>query len=189
MAGGRAHFGPGELLVLAAVAGDLTAFDQLVEEYRPAVYRTVRRIVGDPMLAEDVTQEVFLNAFRALPRLSDPRAFGAWLRMIAVRCARRRSSADDAEMHLHHPLDEAVLVLCPSVSETTEQAVLAGYDRDRVRNAVESLPDPYNETVALRFLEDMPLARVAAYQGVSLEGAKWRLRRALALLREALQET
>ncbi|MEA2623359.1 MAG: polymerase sigma-70 factor, subfamily, partial [Chloroflexota bacterium] len=72
--------------VVQARNGDLDAFESLVIEHTPAVYRVARAIVGEAN-APDVVQEVFLAAWRELPRLRDPARFAPWLQRICVnRC-------------------------------------------------------------------------------------------------------
>src|SRR5512135_1427679 len=81
-----------EALVVTALLGDLDAFDTLASRYRPAVIRTARAIVGAED-AEDVAQEAFLLAFKALPSLEEPAKFAVWLsaitRHFSYRFARR----------------------------------------------------------------------------------------------------
>ena len=79
---------PDELLVLAAILGNLEAFEELVLRYRPAVVRLARTIVGTDY-AEDVAQDSLLLAFKALPGIEEPRKFAAWLSAIT----RHRASA------------------------------------------------------------------------------------------------
>ncbi len=177
-----------ELLVLAAIAGDFASFDELVRRYRAAVLRTVLRITPSQERAEDVVQEALVLAFQALPQLSTPQAFGSWLRTIAVRHARRRSKQERARTDAMDPLSDVTLAMCPALTDSPEDDVIGTADRRRVRDAIATLPHPYGEVLDLRFFHDMPLARIAAYQGVTVDGVKWRLRRALKLLRASLEE-
>ena len=72
-------------LVQRCLEGDSEAFRGLVDRYQADVYSTALRIVGRPEDAEDVTQDTFLRAFRALKRYDTARPFGAWLFTIATR--------------------------------------------------------------------------------------------------------
>jgi RNA polymerase sigma-70 factor (ECF subfamily) len=176
-----------EFLVLASIAGDFASFDELARRYRPAVTRQLAATVG-PEEAQDVAQEAFLRAFRALPRLTSPQAFGSWLRRIAERCAGRRGRSLRRREGLEAPLDAVVLATCPSLAPGPEEVAIDAMFQEGALGAIRSLPEPYRETIELRFMQDMPLKRIAAYQGISSEGVKWRLRRALAMLREELQK-
>ncbi len=169
--------------MLAAIAGDVTSFDELVRRWRPAVTRTVGRVVTEREAREDIVQEVFLQAFRYLPQLGEPLAFAGWLRQIATRLARRRNREERSRTDRLAPLDAVVLATCPAVGERPEEQAVAQADRARLHESLAQLPETLRETVELRFLHGMPLAQIAAYQGITLDGVKWRLRSALTRLR------
>src|SRR5215510_4770692 len=87
---------PDEVLVVAAIVGDLAAFDELVLRYRPAVVRLAQSIVGREY-GEDIAQDALLLAFKALPSIEDPRKFAAWLSAIARHRALRFGKRAGAE--------------------------------------------------------------------------------------------
>jgi RNA polymerase sigma-70 factor (ECF subfamily) len=99
---------PDEVLVLAAILGNLEAFEQLVVRYRPAVVRLARSVVGADY-AEDVAQESLLLAFKALPGIEEPRRFAAWLSAITRHRALRFSKSEDKHVSKRVALDEALL--------------------------------------------------------------------------------
>jgi RNA polymerase sigma-70 factor (ECF subfamily) len=176
-----------EQLVAASLLGRLAAFDELVRRFRPAVRLTARRFGEDAEAVEDLCQEAFLRAFKALSRLDDPARFGAWLHAITRNLAlrERRNGARDRERSsvLDEILLEGISAPGPSPHELAEQ-IAAGR---MVRQAVETLPVPYREVVSLHYWEDMPLSRIAAYLGIPLTTAKWRLRYARERLQRELQ--
>ena len=110
-------------LVQETLAGDLAAFEELVDRHRPVVYRVAARVVGREE-AEDVTQETFLRAYHRLPRFRGESAFRSWLLRIAhntaVNAARRR---------LPEPVE---------VDEEGDQAVVAPAAREPVSALEES---------------------------------------------------
>src|SRR3954469_4193755 len=69
-------------LVIAAQAGDLDAFGQVVERFQRMAYAVAHSMLGDAHLAEDVAQEAFIEAFICLPKLREPAAFPGWFRRI-----------------------------------------------------------------------------------------------------------
>src|SRR5688572_11814899 len=79
-----------EELVVAALLGNLAAFDELVRRFRPAVRLTARRYVDGEDAVEDLCQEAFLRAFKALPHLEEVDRFGAWLHAIVRNLALRQ---------------------------------------------------------------------------------------------------
>src|SRR5918995_1233462 len=100
--------GPDELLVVAAILGNLEAFEQLVVRYRPAVVRLAKTIVGSDD-AEDVAQESLLLAFKALPSIEEPRKFPAWLSAITRHRALRFTTSENKYLSKRMALDEALL--------------------------------------------------------------------------------
>ena len=169
---------PDEVLVLAAILGNLDAFEQLVVRYRPAVVRLARTIVGGND-AEDVAQEALLLAFKALPAIDEPRKFGAWLSAI-TRHRAFRFSQSEARTGNRVPLDE---VLLEKIAALTKP--LAEKERDReLVEALERLPSDYGLPLRLKFLDEMPLKRIAAFMGVPLSTVKWRIHQGKKLLRE-----
>src|SRR5215218_8413718 len=98
---------PDELLVMAAILGNLEAFEHLVVRYRPAVVRLARTIVGADD-AEDVAQESLLLAFKALPSIEEPRKFAAWLSAITRHRATRFGKTETAQSSRRVALDEAL---------------------------------------------------------------------------------
>jgi RNA polymerase sigma-70 factor, ECF subfamily len=176
-----------EELVVAALLGNLAAFDELVRRFRPAVRLTARRYIESEDAVEDLCQEAFLRAFKALPHLEELSSFAAWLHAIVRNLALRERQNDTRRQTRLSALDqlllEEVVSLEPSPAEIAEQRETDA----TVRRVVRDLPEPYRTVVDLHYWEGMPLSRVADYLGLPLTTVKWRLRRAQALLRPSLQ--
>jgi RNA polymerase sigma-70 factor, ECF subfamily len=171
---------PDELLVVAAILGDLGAFDELASRYRAAVVRTAQSIVGQRD-AEDVAQDALLLAFKALPAIENPAKFAAWLSAITRHRALRWSRRERAEAVTRVELDDLLLEQIGALSgPSVDQSV----DDQEINLALENIPADYALVLRLRFLDEMPLKRVAAFLGVSLATAKWRVHRGKLLLRE-----
>jgi RNA polymerase sigma-70 factor, ECF subfamily len=174
---------PDELLVVAAILGDMGAFDELALRYRAAVVRTAQSIVGRTD-AEDVAQDALLLAFKALPAIENPAKFAAWLSAItrhrALRWSRRERTAALERVELDDLLLEQIGALSgPLVDES-------GADEE-INLALENIPADYALVLRLRFLDEMPLKRVAAFLGLSLATTKWRVHRGKLLLREQVE--
>ena len=169
---------PDELFVVAAILGNLEAFEELVVRYRPAVVRLARTIVGSDD-AEDVAQESLLLAFKALPSIEEPRKFAAWLSAITRHRALRFSRSEDRHVSKRVPMDEALLEKIEALARP-----LADKERDQeMIKTLDSLPADYAMPLRLRFLDDMPLNRIAAFMGVPLSTVKWRIHHGKKLLR------
>jgi len=173
---------PDELLVVAAILGNLEAFEELVRRYRLAVVRLARTIAGADY-AEDVAQDSLLLAFKALPGIEEPRKFGAWLSAITRHRALRFSKSETMQKRV--PLDEALLEKIEALARP-----IADKERDEATiQALDSLPADYAMPLRLRFLDEMPLDRIAAFMGVPLSTVKWRIHHGKKLLRAKVEAT
>jgi RNA polymerase sigma-70 factor (ECF subfamily) len=172
---------PDEVLVVASILGDLEAFDELVRRYRAAAVRAAQSIVGREH-AEDVAQDALLLAFKALPSIEDPTRFAAWLAAITRHRALRLSMQERARQTGRVELDE---VLIKEVGALARPFV--SDDEEELRLALERLPDEYALVLRLRFIDEMPLKRIAAFLGVPLSTVKWRAHRGKQLLREQIE--
>ena len=171
-----------DVLVVAAILGDLTAFDQLVLRYRAAVVRVAQGIVGREH-AEDVAQDALLLAFKALPSIEDPGKFPAWLSAITRHRATRFGKRESEHKSRRVLLDEVLLENLESLSRPFADQV----DNEELRRALERLPEDYRLILRLRFLDDMPLKRIAAFLGAPLSTVKWRLHQGKQLLRKQVE--
>jgi RNA polymerase sigma-70 factor (ECF subfamily) len=173
---------PDEMLVVAAILGDLDAFDELVLRYRAATVRVAQAIVGRED-AEDVAQDAMLLAFKALPSIEDPTKFAAWLSAItrhrAMRFGKRESTHQRGRIDIDDLLLEEVESLArPLVRESSEE----------LARALENVSDDYALVLRLRYLDEMPYKRIAAFLGVAVSTVKWRVHQGKKLLREELQK-
>jgi RNA polymerase sigma-70 factor (ECF subfamily) len=174
---------PDEILVIAAILGDLTAFDVLVRRYRAAVIRSARRIVP-PDDADDVAQQALLLAFKALPSLEEPGKFPAWLHAITRRSAFRFQDRSRAHQRGRMALDEAILQQVPALNHPA-----AGDSRgEELQRALDGISQDYALVLRLHFLDDMPLKRIADFLGISLATVKWRVYQGKKLLREQFKK-
>jgi RNA polymerase sigma-70 factor (ECF subfamily) len=173
---------PDEVLVVAAILGDFEAFDELVSRYRAAVTRAAQMVVGRDD-AEDVAQEVFLLAFKALPSIENPSKFAAWLFAITRHRAWRFGRRESAHRSGRVELDEVLLERLEALNAPMPDRG----DEEEVRLALKKLPDDYALAVRLRFLDGLPLKRIAAFLGVSQATVKWRVHRGKELLREQVE--
>lgn len=171
-------------LVIAALVGDLTAFDALVVRFRPAVLAVARGIVG-PDGAEDVAQEAFLLAFKALPQLEEVGRFGAWLHAITRHRAFRFKQQQDHEIR-RTDVDELILAHSRAL-EVSPVETLERKEADReVREELAQLPEAFQTVLYLRYWEEMPCQRLADFLGLPLSTVKWRLHHGKQLLRARL---
>lgn len=175
---------PDEFLVVAAMLGDLSSFDELVRRYRAAAVRTAQSVVGREH-AEDVAQDALLLAFKALPSLEDPSRFPAWLGVItrhaAFRFAKREKQRSMGAIELDNILIERISGLNrPFIDESA--------DDEELTLALEKVPDDYALVLRLKFIDEMPLKRIAAFLGVPVSTVKWRVHHGKSLIREQIEK-
>src|SRR5918911_1115095 len=173
---------PDEVLAVAAMLGDLSAFDELCARYRAAVVRAAQSVVGRAD-AEDVAQDALLIAFKALPTLEVPSRFAAWLAAITRHRAFRFTQRERQHKAGRVELDEALLEKLAALNAPLVEQT----DKEELRYALEHVPEDYALVLRLHYLDEMPLKRIAAFVGVPLSTVKWRVHQGKKLLREQLE--
>ena len=178
-------------VVRLVLDGDRDAFRVLVDRESAAVVRACYRVLGDLHEAEDVAQEAFVSAYRALASWRADGPFGAWLTRIAVRLAvrqlgKRRAvtwlrTADDAGAN------DPMASMPASLRSQPEHAAIRAEHAGATRRAVAGLDEPYREVVALRFFGERSLEEIATITGRPLGTVKTHLRRGLLRLRDRLE--
>ncbi len=168
-------------MVRAARKGDAGAFRELYELHVDRVYALAYRFAGCPDLARDMTQEAFVRAWERLDQFRGDAAFGTWLHTITVSTSlnvRRR-----ADRHLKR---ERELKDVPSLSGERERHT--PLLRDRIRAAIDQLPDIYRVVFLMHDLEGYSHGEIAETLEVAEGTSKARLSRARARLRDLLHD-
>ncbi|MBU2570772.1 MAG: RNA polymerase sigma factor RpoE [Gammaproteobacteria bacterium] len=152
-------------LVLRVQQGDKSAFDLLVIKYQYKIVQLVNRYVKDPSEAQDVAQESFIKAYRAIGNFRGDSAFYTWLYRIAINTAKnylvarsRRSSdyeidIDDAEQIQNAPELKGM--------DTPEQHLLNEEILETIKAAIEKLPEEMRIAITLREFEGMSYEEIA----------------------------
>jgi RNA polymerase sigma-70 factor (ECF subfamily) len=153
-------------LVKRAQRGERGAFDLLVLRYQHKVIKLVARLLRDPAEAEDVAQEAFVKAYRALGSFRGDSAFYTWLYRIAVNTARnsiasRQRRPLDYEADLSENEQTAVESRMRH-TDTPEANVLSEEIRSTVNRAVEDLPEDLRTAIILREVEGLSYEEIAA---------------------------
>jgi RNA polymerase sigma-70 factor (ECF subfamily) len=154
-------------LVQRVQRGERNAYDLLVLKYQHKVVKLVMRYLRDPSEAEDVAQEAFIKAYRALPQFRGDSAFYTWLYRIAINTAKNALAARDRspvsyELDLQGSDEAPDLVGRLKDPETPEGLALTEEIRNTVNSAIEALPEDLRTAIVLRELEGLSYEEIAA---------------------------
>lgn len=159
------------------------AFDELVAEQQERVARLCYRLLGWRADVDDVVQDVFLAALRALPKFRGESSVSTWITRIAVNTC--RSHGRKRRLRIFASLRESNE---PPAGQSAEHELLDRERFQRVRAAVRRLPAKYREAVVLRYLEELSVSEVAQALGLGKNAVEVRLNRARKWLKEDLVE-
>lgn len=176
-------------LIRKTLLGDDSAFAALVEKYKESVHALIWRKIGDFHHAEEVTQDTFLQAYKKLGTLKDPKSFAGWLYVIASRLSlnwMQRSKPKTAMQSLEDTsiveIEESDYIHYMSDQRETE---VKEHRSEVVKKLLERLPESERTVVTLHFLGEMTTKEIGNFLGVSVNTIKSRLRRGRARLQEA----
>ena len=174
-----------EKLVSQTLAGDRDAFGVLVHKYQEMVYTYAFQKVRNEADAQDIMQEVFLQAYRRLYQLRHPHLFRSWLYTImSNECKRwlvRVTKKRRREVVLEEAADEALQI------EPPHAVPVEGWQVD-LEQAISALPDESRIAVSMFYMGDCSLKEISEFLGVSVNTVKSKLRRARQQLGGALSQ-
>lgn len=176
-------------LVERAQRGDKSAFELLVAKYQRKLIRLLSRFIRDPTEVEDVAQEAFIKAYRALPSFRGDSAFYTWLYRIGINTAknylvamgRRAPTVTETESADSEGSEESGQV--PDYN-TPENELMSRQIAETVNRAVEELPEELRTAITLRELEGLSYEDIAAIMNCPIGTVRSRIFRA----REAIAE-
>ena len=170
-------------LIAAVLDGRLGAFDLIVERHRRPVYQICYRFLGNHEDASDLSQDVFLRAYRGLKAFKGNAALGTWLHRIAVNTCLNRVALKTPK---GEPLDETEPA--DTTSETPTERMLRDERAVRVRAAVAKLPAKQRAALILRTYQEKSHQEIADALGTSVGAAKANVFHALQNLKKLLGE-
>jgi RNA polymerase sigma-70 factor (ECF subfamily) len=176
-------------LVERVQRGDKAAFDLLVTKYQRKIFRLLSRMVRDPAEVEDVAQEAFIKAYRALPNFRGDSAFYTWLYRIAINTAknwlvsqgRRAPTSTESEIEDAETFDDGERL---RDLNTPDAMLLTRQVADAVNRAIEELPEDLRTAIVLRELEGLSYEEIAETMNCPIGTVRSRIFRA----REAIAE-
>ncbi len=167
--------------------GDRQAYAQVVERHKNGVFRMVFRYVGQAQRAEELTQEVFLKAYRDLDQFRGEAKFSTWIYQISLNLCRDYWRAQQRRPEQLREPEAFTTEFSPGSSP--EEQVLAEGEAAQLRKALDSLPEIYREALTMRFFGDLSYEEMAEASGEGLSSLKMRVARGLAQLRNRMEQT
>ncbi len=177
-----------QALVERVQQGDKQAFDLLVRKYQQKIMNVIMRYVHDPDEAQDIAQEAFVKAYRALPKFRGDSAFYTWLYRIAINTAKnmlvsrgRRPPGSDVEVEVAEQLDAGARLKDQATPESYihEEEVLR-----TIKKAMDDLPEDLRTAIMLRELDGMSYEEIAEAMSCPIGTVRSRIFRA----REAIDK-
>lgn len=170
-------------LVARVQRGDKRAFDLLVLKYQRKIMRLLSRMIRDPAEIEDVTQEAFIKAYRALPQFRGDSAFYTWLYRIAINTARNWQSANSRRPPTSSVIEtddgETFNEIDNLTDISTPESVLASRQiAETVTAAMRGLPEELRTAILLREIEGMSYEDIAESMGCPIGTVRSRIFRA-----------
>lgn len=175
------------VLIGRAQAGDVAAFEDLIQAHQARLLRFVLIVAGNAEDAEDALQETLLQAYRALPRFRGDASFSTWLHRIAINTTRNwvRSQARASSERIGARMARIGATRPPGLDEELLQR-----ERGRVlRDAILNLPEHYRTAVLLRHYQDMSYEEIAQATEVPIGTVRSRIAQGRRLLLDVLERS
>jgi RNA polymerase sigma-70 factor, ECF subfamily len=181
------------VLVKRVQRGDKTAFDLLVRKYQHKVVKLVLRYVRNPAEAEDIAQEAFIKAYRALPQFRGDSAFYTWMYRIAINTAKNSLASRDRspiayDLDLTDPEGSHSVQTRLQDPDTPEGMALTEEIRGIVNSAIEGLPEELKTAIVLRELDGLSYEEIAAAMECPVGTVRSRIFRAREAIDKRLRE-
>jgi RNA polymerase sigma-70 factor (ECF subfamily) len=173
------------ILVERTVAGDQKAFELLVIKYERRIQRLIGRMVRDVNLVEDIAQETFIRAYRALAQFRGEAQFYTWLYRIAVNTAKKalmelkRNPTVSENSFKSDDDDETSMLENELTSSETPESLLAGKEiAQMVNTAMDALPEELRQAITLREIEGLSYEEIAEAMNCPIGTVRSRIFRA-----------
>lgn len=178
-------------LIKQAIDGDETAYKDLLESYRGAIYNLLYKMVRNKEETEDLVQEAFIKAFNALPSFNEEYAFSTWLYKIAINnCIDHMRKKRLKTYSINKPVQSKDGELdreFPDTSMSPDKRLLATERSNLIETAIDELPENYKVAIVLRHSEEKSYEEIAEILNIPLGTVKARIFRAREMLKKKLK--
>lgn len=180
-------------LVKLAQCGDSTAFAKLIENHERLVYNVVYRMLTNHEDAKDISQEVFLKAYKYLDKFDGKASFSTWLYRIAVNTSideiRKRKGHETISLDKEKASDDGILKKeYADSSAGVEEQVMAKESISNIKKAMENLSSEHRVIITLRDFQGLSYTEISEITQTSLGTVKSRLARARKTLKDLIIE-
>ncbi|MCI0604339.1 sigma-70 family RNA polymerase sigma factor [bacterium] len=173
-------------LMLRVVKGDRPSFELLVTKYQKTVLNTAFRYTGNPAVAEELAQDVFVRVYRAAPAYKPEARFSTWLFTIVRNvCSNYRSREGRLDQHMDSEIDPSFFT---NPKESPEEDMIRTERKKKIRDAIRHLPESLRLPLILHQFNHLSYDQVAEVLEISLGAVKVRIHRARLALMEQLKE-
>ena len=174
-------------LLSKCLSGQTEAYGALVEKYGARIVNLAYQMIGDRHQAEDVAQEAFVRAYKALPRFQRKAKFSSWLYQIALNLCKDHLKA--RSRHAKSADEEHLANVDADPREEAPRQIVEVELSEKMRDAINKLPVLYRESFVLRHLQGLDYADVAAITEVPADTVRVRAYRAREMLRQSLAKS
>lgn len=179
-------------LIERALEGDQKAYTDIVARFREQIYHFIYRMVKDKAQAEDLTQETFIKAFRALASFNSNYAFSTWLYKIAANnCIDHFRKKKLATTSIDTPIkakDGDLHRDFPDQDQGPESELISKEQTNQIQSAIDSLPAKYKEAILLRHSQDKSYEEISEELDIPLGTVKVRIFRAREMLKARMKD-
>jgi RNA polymerase sigma-70 factor (ECF subfamily) len=180
------------MLVEQALAGKASAYQVLMDKYRPALYRHIQRMVKQQDELDDLVQECFIKAFTALDSYSSDFAFSTWLYKIATNHTidhlRKRKLPTFSIDKPVQTKDGELEYEIPDLTYRPDRHIVEDQRRQIIQDAINALPPKYHQVIVMRHQQEMSYEEIAEELDLPLGTVKAHIFRARALLYKFLRD-
>jgi RNA polymerase sigma-70 factor (ECF subfamily) len=174
-------------LLSKCLSGHSEAYGALVEKYGARIVNLAYQMVGDRHQAEDVAQEAFVRAYKALPRFQRKAKFSSWLYQIALNLC--KDHLKSRSRHARSADEEVLANVDANPRDEAPRQIVEEELSGKMREAINRLPYLYRESFVLRHLQGLDYAEVAAITQVPADTVRVRAYRAREMLRQSLAKS
>lgn len=183
----NSHIAEDLILIKKTIMGEKEAFGQLIDKYKNSIFRLAFHMMGNYSDAEDISQEVFLQAYRKLKEFKVGSNFHTWLYTIDLNMCKNKLKRRSILKFIS--IDKSILIgddefirEIPDKSIPVEEALIKKEEKEKINKVINTLPLKYRSVFILRYTENMSYEEITKVTKLPLGTVETRLFRARKIL-------